>query len=64
MLIYTGKWYDAAMAESAECVMLNKGPYILDTVRVLDSVLTQMAEHHLKKTATLRALHSWDHLWD
>ncbi len=52
------------MAESAECVMLNKGPYILDTVRVLDSVLTQMAEHHLKKTATLRALHSWDHLWD
>jgi pyruvate kinase len=53
---------DAAMAERAECVMLNKGPFILDAVRVLDSVLTRMAGHYRKKTATLRALHSWDHL--
>jgi pyruvate kinase len=53
---------DAGMAERAECVMLNKGPFILDAVLVLDSVLTCMAGHHRKKTATLRALHSWDHL--
>jgi pyruvate kinase len=53
---------DAAMAEGAECVMLNKGPFILEAVRVLDSVLKRMAGHHRKKTATLRALHSWDHL--
>lgn len=53
---------DAAMAERAECVMLNKGPFILDAARVLDSVLTRMAGHHRKKTATLRALHAWDHL--
>jgi pyruvate kinase len=53
---------DAGMAERAECVMLNKGPFILDAVLVLDSVLTCMAGHYRKKTATLRALHSWDHL--
>jgi pyruvate kinase len=53
---------DAAMAEGAEAVMLNKGPFILEAVRVLDSVLTRMAAHHHKKTATLRALHAWDHI--
>jgi pyruvate kinase len=53
---------DAAMAERAECVLLNKGPYILDAVQLLDSVLSTMSGHHKKKTATLRALHSWDHL--
>jgi pyruvate kinase len=53
---------DAAMAERAESVMLNKGPFILDAVKVLDSVLTRMAAHHHKKTATLRALHAWDHI--
>jgi pyruvate kinase len=53
---------DAAMAEQAEGVMLNKGPFILEAVKVLDSVLTRMAAHHHKKTATLRALHAWDHI--
>ncbi|HEY5991195.1 MAG TPA: pyruvate kinase, partial [Candidatus Udaeobacter sp.] len=53
---------DAAMAEGAEAVMLNKGPFILEAVKVLDSVLTRMAAHHHKKTATLRALHAWDHI--
>ena len=33
---------DAAMAERAECVMLNKGPFILDAVRLLDSVLARI----------------------
>ena len=53
---------DAAMAEHAEGVMLNKGPFILDAVKALDSVLTRMAAHHHKKTAVLRALHAWDHI--
>ena len=53
---------DASMAERAEGVMLNKGPFILEAVKVLDSVLTRMAAHHHKKTATLRALHAWDHI--
>lgn len=50
---------DAAMAERAECVMLNKGPYILDAVTILDDVLRRMNAHQSKKTAQLRALRSW-----
>jgi pyruvate kinase len=50
---------DAAMAERAECVMLNKGAYIVDAVQILDDVLTRMQAHQVKKTPQLRALHSW-----
>ena len=50
---------DAAMAERAECVMLNKGAYITEGVTILDDVLTRMQAHQLKKTPQLRALHSW-----
>ena len=44
---------DAAMSERAECVMLNKGPYIVEGVRLLDKVLTRMDGHQRKKTARL-----------
>ena len=50
---------DAAMGERAECVMLNKGPHIEEAVVVLDDILCRMAEHHYKKNALLRQLHSW-----
>lgn len=50
---------DAAMGERAECVMLNKGPHIDEAVVVLDDILCRMAEHHYKKNALLRRLHSW-----
>lgn len=50
---------DAAMAERAECVMLNKGTYIVEAVAILDDVLTRMEMHQTKKTPQLRALHSW-----
>jgi pyruvate kinase len=50
---------DAAMAERAECVMLNKGPFIDEALRTLDNVLTRMRGHQFKKTQQLRALHSW-----
>jgi pyruvate kinase len=50
---------DAAMAERAECVMLNKGPYIREAVHILDDVLQRMAAHQSKKTPQLRALKSW-----
>ncbi len=53
---------DAAMSERADCVMLNKGPFIVEAVKTLDEVLTCMAAHHRKKMSTLRALHAWDHL--
>jgi pyruvate kinase len=47
---------DAAMGERAECVMLNKGPYILDAVRALDNILRRMQRHQHKKSAMLREL--------
>lgn len=50
---------DAAMAERAECVMLNKGPYVAEAVTILDDVLTRMQAHMSKKTPRLRALRSW-----
>ncbi len=54
-----GEMTDAAMAERAECVMLNKGPFIAEAITILDDVLTRMETHQLKKTPQLRALHSW-----
>ncbi|HLF76100.1 MAG TPA: pyruvate kinase [Dehalococcoidia bacterium] len=50
---------DAAMAERAECVMLNKGDYVCDAVTVLSNVLIRMEGHQFKKRAELRALKSW-----
>ena len=62
------------MSEWAECVMLNKGPFIAEAITsgrllqgkrsatangILDDVLTRMEAHQLKKTPQLRALHSW-----
>jgi len=47
---------DAAMAGRAECVMLNKGPFIRETLRFLLDVVARMDEHQQKKTARLRRL--------
>jgi len=47
---------DAAMADRAECVMLNKGPYVVQAERVLDDILCRMQEHQRKKRPTLRKL--------
>lgn len=47
---------DAAMSERAECVMLNKGPFILDAMRVLDEILRRMHGHQHKKVSRLRKL--------
>jgi pyruvate kinase len=51
---------DAAMAGRAECVMLNKGPHILEAVQMLATVLSRMQGHQYKKTSQLRVLHAWD----
>ena len=53
---------DAAMGERAECVMLNKGPYISEAVRVLDDILRRMEKHQHKKRSMLRQLRLVDHL--
>jgi len=47
---------DAAMAERAECVMLNKGPYVVHAVQVLDDILRRMQAHQTKKVSLLRRL--------
>lgn len=47
---------DAAMGERAECVMLNKGPFIVDAVRSLDDILRRMQAHQNKKSSMLRHL--------
>lgn len=43
---------DAAMAQRAECVMLNKGAYIEKAVKMLDRILQRM-QHFNKKKETL-----------
>jgi pyruvate kinase len=48
---------DAAMGERAECVMLNKGPYIVAAVKTLDDILQRMQAHQEKKRSMLRRLH-------
>jgi pyruvate kinase len=48
---------DAAMSQRAECVMLNKGPFVLDAIALLDDIAGRMRGHQSKKSARLRALH-------
>jgi len=47
---------DAAMGHRAECVMLNKGPYIIQAVKMLDDILKRMESHQFKKQSMLREL--------
>jgi pyruvate kinase len=54
-----GEMTDAAMGARAECVMLNKGPYLVEAIEVLDTLLGRMDAHLHKKTPQLRALKSW-----
>jgi pyruvate kinase len=51
---------DAAMSQRAECVMLNKGPYIIQALEMLDDILQTMEGHQYKKTAMLRHLNVSD----
>jgi pyruvate kinase len=48
---------DAAMSQRADCVMLNKGPFVLRAIELLDDILKRMQEHQHKKTSMLRLLH-------
>ena len=47
---------DAAMSQRADCVMLNKGPYILAAIEMLANILRRMQGHQHKKTPKLRKL--------
>ncbi|MEJ8756316.1 pyruvate kinase [Pontibacter sp. H259] len=48
---------DAAMAQRADCVMLNKGPHIIEAITMLHDIMHRMQEHQHKKTSMLRNLH-------
>ena len=50
---------DAAMAQGAECVMLNKGPYLAEGVAFPRDVLTRMDRHHAKKFVRFAPLKEW-----
>ena len=47
---------DVTISAQAECVMLNKGPYIVEAVETLKNILQRMATHTQKKKNTLRTL--------
>jgi pyruvate kinase len=47
---------DAAYSARAECVLLNKGPYISEAVRTLSRILGKMESNMSKKKNVLRAL--------
>lgn len=50
---------DAAMAQRADCVMLNKGDYLPQGVGFLRDVITRMERHQSKKFARLAKLQAW-----
>jgi len=47
---------DAALGVQAECVMLNKGPYINEAIKILKDILKRMEGHSFKKKNELRVL--------
>ncbi|MBC8767081.1 pyruvate kinase [Arenibacter sp. BSSL-BM3] len=47
---------DATISAQAECVMLNKGPFIVEATKTLKNVLIRMEAHSQKTKKTLRAL--------
>jgi hypothetical protein len=48
-----------ALAARAECVMLDKRPFIHDGIAALETLLERMADHQHEKTPELRLLWSW-----
>lgn len=50
---------DAAMGRRAEAVMLNKGPFIVDAIDTLASILERMGGHVSKKRSLMRPLASF-----
>jgi pyruvate kinase len=47
---------DAALSVRAECVMLNKGPYMVETVRFLSGLLGRMSRNQVKRRPIMRHL--------
>jgi pyruvate kinase len=47
---------DVVQGVQAECIMLNKGPFINDAIKMLKNILIRMEAHSSKKKNSLRAL--------
>ena len=47
---------DAALSAHAECVMLNKGPHIVEAVKTLKEIISKMENHGYKKKNAMRIL--------
>ena len=47
------------MSARAECVMLNKGPFVFDAIEQLDGLLSRMHANMHKKAPQMRRLASW-----
>lgn len=47
---------DAAMAHQADCVMLNKGKYIEETIHMLDDILQKMEKQKMKSSRLIQNL--------
>lgn len=47
---------DAAHAHRAECVMLNKGPYITHAIHLLDNILSDLKEYREKNAVMMPAM--------
>jgi pyruvate kinase len=58
-----GEITDAAMSTRAECVMLNKGPHVVESVQFLENVIQRMQDHYSKKTPMLRKLKVSEGRW-
>ena len=54
---------DAAMGQRAECIMLNKGPHIVEAARALGDILSRMQDHQTKKRSLLRRLRLAEHFF-
>ncbi len=51
---------DVALGARAECIMLNKGPHIVEAMAAQRDIHGRMHEHQHKKSALLRRLRAWD----
>ena len=49
----------AAMAQRADCVMLNKGPHLVEGIAYLRDILARMDRHHVKKFSRFTPLTAW-----
>lgn len=47
---------DASYAAMSECVMVNKGDYIINVLRTLADILSRSGGHHIKKRYTFRPM--------